>query len=370
MLFHLHAHRVLTPSTNGFAHKWPPQSHLVNSTDLPTILVPEASLVLNLVLHSLYDLPCAHFPSSVEDISACVKTIVKYGLPLSAYASPDGPLYNLVLSRAPAAGIEMYTLAAEHKLEQLAVAVSPSLLSFDLATLGEDLVKRMGAVYLKRLVFLHLGRSTALKRLLSPPLNYHPPDEDCGDEEHDALIGAWGLAVASLGWDARPGAHPHVIELGNVLIPPADLAPTAITAVLGPVVDIAPCSLCKEGIQQTIKSLIAAWVGVKVGFQTLQCSHVPNLHFCRPLFKMSHGPKSPTYTLHVANTRVYQTDTINPFRMPKASTGSVTYRHHKSIPYPNPRFYYGTSWNKYTRSSLCTLERSNYVGRARRSRTE
>ena len=207
VLFHLHAHQVLTPSTNGFAHKWPPQSHSVNSENLPIILVPESSLVLNLVLHCVYDLPCTHLSSTVEDVSVCVATIVKYGLPLSAYASPGGTLHNLVLSRAPTAGIQMYTLAAEHKLEQLAVAVSPSLLSFNLATLEEDLVKRMGAVYLKRLVFLHLGRSAALKRLLSPPLNYHPPDEDCGDEEHDALISAWGLAVASLGWDARPGAH-------------------------------------------------------------------------------------------------------------------------------------------------------------------
>jgi hypothetical protein len=69
----------------------------------------------------------------------------------------------------------MYALAAQHKLEQLAIAVSPSLLSFDLATLTDDLVGRMGAVYLKRLVFLHLGRSAALKRLLSPPLKLSHP---------------------------------------------------------------------------------------------------------------------------------------------------------------------------------------------------
>jgi len=208
VLFYLHAFQVLNPSTNGFAHKWPPQSHSVNSTGLPIILVPESSLVLNLVLHCVYNLPCAHFSSTLEDLSACVATIDKYGLQLSAFASPGGSLYDLVLSRAPTAGIQMYALAAEYKLEQLAVAVSPSLLSFDLATLGEDLVKRMGAVYLKRLVFLHLGRSAALKRLFSPPLNYHPPDEDCGDEGHDAIISAWGMAVASLAWDARPGARP------------------------------------------------------------------------------------------------------------------------------------------------------------------
>jgi len=173
------------------------------------ILVPEPSPVLNLVLHCVYNLPCTHFSSSTEDVSACVATIIKYGHPISAYTSQDSPLYNLVLSRAPTAGIQMYTLAAQHKLEQLAVAVSPFLLTFDLATLTDDLVGRMGAVYLKRLVYLHLGRSTALKRLLSPPLGYHAPDDFCGAREHEALMNAWGLAVASLAWDARPGTRPH-----------------------------------------------------------------------------------------------------------------------------------------------------------------
>lgn len=171
------------------------------------ILVPESSQILNLVLHCVYDLPCAHLSSSLEDISACVAAITKYGLPLFEYASPKGPLYDLVLSRAPTAGIQMYTLAAQHELEQLAMAVSSFLLSFDLATLTDDLAERMGAVYLKRLMFLHLGRTAALKRLLSPPLSYHLPDETCGTGEYDVLMSAWSLAVASLSRDARPGAH-------------------------------------------------------------------------------------------------------------------------------------------------------------------
>ena len=62
---------------------------------------------------------------------------------------------------------------------------------------------------------------------------------------------------------------PHVIELGSGLNLPVDLAPTVLKAALGPLVDIAPCFVCKEGIQQTVKSLVAAWVGIKVIFQTL-----------------------------------------------------------------------------------------------------
>lgn len=180
------------------------------------ILVPEPSPVLNVALHCMYNLPCTHFSSSAEDVSTCVATIIKYGHPLPAYASQDGSLYNLVLSRAPTAGIKMYTLAAQHKLEQLAIAVSPFLLNFDLATLTDDLVGRMGAVYLKRLVFLQLGRSAALKRLLSPPLSYHTPDDSCGAREHDVLMNAWSLAVASLAWDARPGTRPHSANYGTL----------------------------------------------------------------------------------------------------------------------------------------------------------
>ena len=165
--------------------------------------------MLNLVLHCVYDLPCTRFSSSAEDVSTCVATIIKYGLPLSTYASQGSSLYNLVLSRAPTAGIQMYSLAAQHKLEQLAVAVSPFLLSFDPATLTDDLVGRMGAVYLRKLVFLLLGRSAALKRLLSPPLSYHTPDDTCGTQEHEALMNAWSLAVASLSWNPRPGTRPR-----------------------------------------------------------------------------------------------------------------------------------------------------------------
>lgn len=264
------------------------------------ILVSESSQVLNLVLHCVYGLSCTRFSSTVEDVLDCVTTIIKYGLPLAACASQSGALYNLVLSKAPTAGIQMYALAAQHRLDRLAVAVSPFLLSFDLAMLTDDLAGRMGAVYLRRLVFLHLGRSAALKRLLSPPLNYHTPDGICGAREHDTLMNAWSLAVASLARDVRPGTSTllHISrKLGGVLILPTDLAPTTIKALLGPLVDVASCSRCKEGIQQTVKSVVAGWVGIKVRFQVSQRSRVANGCFRRPQFNVSDGPQSPVHAL-------------------------------------------------------------------------
>jgi len=71
-------------------------------------------------------------------------------------------------------------------------------------------------------------------------LIYHAPDDTCGAEEHDALMNAWSLSVASLAWNVRP-----------------DLAPNTIRSALEPLVGAVSCSQCKEGIQQTIKSLVA-----------------------------------------------------------------------------------------------------------------
>jgi len=59
-------------------------------------------------------------------------------------------------------------------------------------------------------------------------------------------MNAWSLAVASLTWDPRP-----------------DMAPTTIKAAISPLVDMVSCSRCKEGVQQTVKSLVVAWVGIK-----------------------------------------------------------------------------------------------------------
>lgn len=76
---------------------------------------------------------------------------------------------------------------------------------------------------------------------------------------------------------------------------------------LEPIVDTVFCPQCKEGIQQTIKSLIAAWVGIKVGPRTSQYSHVPNHYFYRPRYNNPHGPEPPMYTIPilVATTRGY-----------------------------------------------------------------
>jgi len=63
----------------------------------------------------------------------------------------------------------------------------------------------IGPIYLKRLFFLHFGRSDALRRVLLPPPNLHTPTTSCDFSDQKKLTRAWALASAYLAWDARPG---------------------------------------------------------------------------------------------------------------------------------------------------------------------
>lgn len=60
-------------------------------------------------------------------------------------------------------------------------------------------------MYLKRLMFLHLGRVQALKRLSEIPPEVYSPTETCGYSEKSRLLRAWSLAISSLARDIRPG---------------------------------------------------------------------------------------------------------------------------------------------------------------------
>ena len=173
----------------------------------PVVSLPESASVLNVVLHVVYDVSCAHYHPGIDTLIAAVEAMAKYGLPPRRHIAPSTPLYSLILGQAPVQPIITYALAATHDLYDLAVPISSHLLSFALHTLTDELAIRIGPVYMKRLFFLHLGRLDALKRLLLPPPHPHPPTSNCDFTEQKKLTRAWALASAYLAWDARPGTH-------------------------------------------------------------------------------------------------------------------------------------------------------------------
>ncbi|CCM03309.1 uncharacterized protein FIBRA_05437 [Fibroporia radiculosa] len=202
--FHVHLHRILEASENGFASLLPPKSQ--DDGFPPAVYVSEPAEVLNVIVHTIYDLSAAQFVPSFETVSVALNAMVKYGISPVRFITPAMPLYALILSLAPHQPIEAYALAAAHDLYGLAVAISPHLLSFTLSSLTDELVVRIGPIYLKRLFFLHSIRMEALKKLLLHPPRPHPETVNCYGEQQLRLTRVWALASAHLVWDARPSA--------------------------------------------------------------------------------------------------------------------------------------------------------------------
>ncbi|KAI0796833.1 hypothetical protein C8Q75DRAFT_213241 [Abortiporus biennis] len=246
VFFYVHSNQVLSASENGFKSLLPPKP-IKGRDDLgPMISVPEHSAVLNIILHTVYNMSCNHYSPSVETLLAAVEALRKYGIPITKYMAPSTPLYQTVLALAPIAPVELYTLAAKYDLYELAVPISSHLLGFPLSNMTDDMAAKMGPVYLKRMFFLHLGRVDALKRLLLPPPHPHGPTLDCDFTEQKKLTRAWALASAYLAWDARP-----------------DLSASSMEAALGPLGEHLTCELCRQTLRDRIKQLVIQWSVVK-----------------------------------------------------------------------------------------------------------
>ena len=204
VFFYVHSHLLLAASENRFRQLLLSSQPLSDAQD-PIIHVPEHSTVLNIVLHTVYDMSCVHYSPSFAAVVTAVNRLPVYGIPPQKRILPSMPLFSLLLSHAPLYPLEVYALAASHDLYDLAVSASSHLLSFPLASLTDEMAQQIGPIYLKRLFFLHFGRSDALKRVLLPPPHQHQPTTFCDLSEQKKLTRAWALASAYLAWDARPG---------------------------------------------------------------------------------------------------------------------------------------------------------------------
>lgn len=170
------------------------------------ISVSESSNVFSIILHMLYGTSSAHYSPIFETFVIAVDQMPAYDIEPCAHIFPPTPLYNLLLSHAPFSPMGLYSLAAHHSLDDLAVSSSSHLLSYSICTLSDELAERIGAVYLKRLFLLHLDRLTTLKEILLRPPNTHPPPtKDCDSHDQKRLTRAWALAIAYLACDAKPG---------------------------------------------------------------------------------------------------------------------------------------------------------------------
>ncbi|KAF8842293.1 hypothetical protein BDN67DRAFT_926703 [Paxillus ammoniavirescens] len=246
VFFYVHTHVLLSASGNNFNSLLPPSPKAKSSPMGPVVCVPESSAILNILLHTVYDMSCSHYSPSFESLAATLSAMGTYAISLRTYVARATPLHTLLLSYAPLYPLELYALAASYDLYDLAVPTSSHLLSFSLASLTDEMAERIGPRYLKRLFFLHFGRADALKRLLLPPPHPHPPTPICDFLEQKKLTRAWALASAYLAWDARP-----------------DLSTSTMESALGPLGEQLSCESCRRALHDRLKTLIVQWSVVK-----------------------------------------------------------------------------------------------------------
>jgi hypothetical protein len=284
VFFYVHSQFLLTASENGFMGVLPAPPP--SSPDQESVIsLPDDSVVLNVILHTLYEMSCAQYSPTFEVLITAVNRLPAYGIVPKTRIAPSAPLFSLLLSYAPLHPLELYALAATYDLYDLAVSTSSHLLSFPLASLTDDMAGRIGPVYLKRLFFLHFGRSDALKRVLLPPPHPHAPTPECDFTEQKKLTRAWALASAYLAWDARPGKISYFIAMsGYEPVFETDLSTSTMESALRPLAEHLTCEHCQQALRDRIKNLVVQWSVVKVS--PVSTSTFTNYSFqCREQFE-------------------------------------------------------------------------------------
>jgi len=169
-----------------------------------------------------------------------------YGIDPHLYLISQNPCFEHVLAAAPSNPVDVYTLAAEHDIDHLATSTSCYLLSYSLFDIPDSMIKRIGAIYTKRLFLLHANRSSELKKILSMPPHPHPQTKQCNFEKQRSLNKAWSLTSGYLTWTAKP-----------------DLSPSTIQSSFDSLLELMSCKLCQDVLKTRVKEVIFQWVSVK-----------------------------------------------------------------------------------------------------------
>ncbi|TFK73428.1 hypothetical protein BDN72DRAFT_894036 [Pluteus cervinus] len=210
------------------------------------IPVQESSVILNIILHTVYGTSCAEFAPTFEALVEAVCRMPLYDISPSTHITRNTHLYFALLAYAPLYPLDLYALAGHFKIHDLAVATSSHLLSCSLSSITEEMAERIGTLYLMRLFNLHFTRCTALKDLLLAPPQLHPFTEECSFDDQKCLTRAWAFVSAYLAWDAR-----------------ADLSIHSMNLVFSPLAADLTCSHCKKSLETKTHDVVAQWASLK-----------------------------------------------------------------------------------------------------------
>lgn len=194
--FYVHSPRLLQHSNNSFGG-------LLADLSTP-ISIAETSEVANLAFHALYGLDPSSFVPNLSLLLRAFSMLNLYGIVPSSVIFLDSPFYSAVVGLGAKFPLQTYSLAAKFGLEVVAVEVSRHLLAIPLHAITDDIAQAMGATYLRRLVFLHVGRTERLKELMMQLPTAHELSTDCSENDQKRLEQEWRALALALSWSADP----------------------------------------------------------------------------------------------------------------------------------------------------------------------
>lgn len=170
------------------------------------------SNILHIILHSLYHSTCAQLNAdqapTLHALVQAIDLMPSYGLTVATVIVPGTPLYSLLQSYSTETPLEVYTLAAHHNMEALAVSSSRHfLLKGSPMDIEDDAAERMGPRYLRRILVLDTQVREALKMLVMLPPKMHTLLDGCSEEQQQEFARRWTVAAGKIAWDAATGVY-------------------------------------------------------------------------------------------------------------------------------------------------------------------
>ncbi|KAL1750272.1 hypothetical protein FB107DRAFT_224178 [Schizophyllum commune] len=222
----------------GAVQSIPPRS----SGDLPRFHVPDDAEVLNILLYASHGTSPTPFTPSFPLLVEVVNRMPAYGLNPQTYVSCGSVVFECLRPYATVAPIEVYTLAAAHDLLALAQVASTYLLSYPLHSITEAQARRIGAVYLERLIRLHRARLATLNELLRCPPEFHAETAGCSFAAQEDLTRAWAGAVRYVMKHASP-----------------DIEANTLQQKLGKLKEGMICQECRRVVERRIWDAVVSW---------------------------------------------------------------------------------------------------------------
>ncbi|KAG8963953.1 hypothetical protein FRC05_004355 [Tulasnella sp. 425] len=222
----------------------PPQTPGPELLPLWAITVPETSTAFNIVLHVIYGLSFHRYGPTLAVISEAMAALSKYGAP---HLQTKSEIYTFLFKKIDKEPLQVYAVAASALIEEICVAASERTLGLSLSNLSEADAILMGPLYLRRLFFLHLGRTGALQRVINAPPEGHEEGPGCSEAQRQHLGALWKAGKATL----LMKEFPQNVSVQDLVL------------IFGALIGETRCLKCRAQIQARIGQLVQDWSRVK-----------------------------------------------------------------------------------------------------------